>query len=134
MGFTDNYKKQVKFFTNTPMTLQSKNMFLVQCIQYIRQNVQLGTKLRPHVRSGSYTLCPFGTLLFSVLPMMIWQKKSHYHWQFFTTIRQQIWQIFDPSPPKQCQRLKWMVPKFGSQLDILPNILDILYQKHIFAL
>ena len=35
MGFTDNHRKQVKFFTNTPMTLQSKNMFLVQRIQYI---------------------------------------------------------------------------------------------------
>ena len=23
----------------------------------------------------------------------------------------QIWQIFDPSPPKQCRRLKWMVPR-----------------------
>ena len=30
--------------------------------------------------------------------------------QFFTTIRRQIWQIFDPSPPKQCRHLKWMVP------------------------
>ena len=33
---------------------------------------------------------------------------------FFTTIRQQIWQIFDPSSlpqSKECQRLKWMVPK-----------------------
>ena len=29
--------------------------------------------------------------------------------QFFTTIRRQIWQIFDPSPPKKCQHLKWMV-------------------------
>ena len=24
--------------------------------------------------------------------------------------RRQIWQIFDPSPPKACRRLKWMVP------------------------
>ena len=31
--------------------------------------------------------------------------------QFFSTIRRQIWQIFDPSPPKTCRRLKWMVPK-----------------------
>ena len=30
--------------------------------------------------------------------------------QFFTTIRRQIWQIFDPSPPTKCRRLKWMVP------------------------
>ena len=30
--------------------------------------------------------------------------------QFFTTIRRQIWQIFNPSPPKKCRRLKWMVP------------------------
>ena len=30
-----------------------------------------------------------------------------YRRQFFTTIRQQIWQIFDPSPPKKCRRLKW---------------------------
>ena len=29
----------------------------------------------------------------------------------FSTIRRQIWQIFDPSPPKTCRRLKWMVPK-----------------------
>ena len=55
MGFTDNYRKQVKFFTNTLMTLQSKNMFLVQCIQYIRQNVQLGPKLRPHVGLSNIT-------------------------------------------------------------------------------
>ena len=33
-----------------------------------------------------------------------------YRRQFFTTIRRQIWQIFDPSPPKTCRRLKWMVP------------------------
>ena len=33
-----------------------------------------------------------------------------YRRQFFTTIRRQIWQIFDPSPPKKCRRLKWMVP------------------------
>ena len=30
--------------------------------------------------------------------------------QFFTTIRRQIWQTFDPSRPKKCWRLKWMVP------------------------
>ena len=30
--------------------------------------------------------------------------------QFFSTLRQQIWQIFDISPPKRCWRLKWMVP------------------------
>ena len=30
---------------------------------------------------------------------------------FFTTIRRQIRQTSDPSPPKNCQRLKWMVPK-----------------------
>ena len=30
--------------------------------------------------------------------------------QFFSTIRRQIWQIFDPSPPSACRRLKWMVP------------------------
>ena len=35
--------------------------------------------------------------------------------QFFTTIRRQIWQIFDPSPPKQCRRLKWMVPNMNYQ-------------------
>ena len=29
---------------------------------------------------------------------------------FFATICQQIWQIFDSSPPKECRRLKWMVP------------------------
>ena len=34
-----------------------------------------------------------------------------YRRQFFSTIRRQIWQIFDPSPPKTCRRLKWMVPK-----------------------
>ena len=33
-----------------------------------------------------------------------------YSRQFFTTIRRQIWPIFDPSPPKACRRLKWMVP------------------------
>ena len=33
-----------------------------------------------------------------------------YRRQFFSTIRRQIWQIFDPSPPKACRRLKWMVP------------------------
>ena len=33
-----------------------------------------------------------------------------YRRQFFTTIRWQIWQIFDPSLPKKCWRLKWMVP------------------------
>ena len=33
-----------------------------------------------------------------------------YHRQFFSTIRRQIWQIFDPSPPRACRRLKWMVP------------------------
>ena len=33
--------------------------------------------------------------------------------QFFTTIRQQIWQIFDPSPPKHYRRLKWMVPMYA---------------------
>ena len=33
-----------------------------------------------------------------------------YRRQFFTTIRRQIWQIFDPSPPNKCRRLKWMVP------------------------
>ena len=30
---------------------------------------------------------------------------------FFTTIHRQIWTIFDPSLPKKCRRLKWMVPK-----------------------
>ena len=34
-----------------------------------------------------------------------------YRRQFFSTIRWQIWQIFDPSPPKTCRRLKWMVPE-----------------------
>ena len=37
-----------------------------------------------------------------------------YRRQFFTTIRWQIWQIFDPShpptPTKKWRRLKWMVP------------------------
>jgi hypothetical protein len=32
-----------------------------------------------------------------------------YRRQFFTTIRRQIWQIFDPSPSKKHRRLKWMV-------------------------
>ena len=32
------------------------------------------------------------------------------HRNFFTTIRLQIWPIFDPSPPKKCQCLKWMFP------------------------
>ena len=27
-----------------------------------------------------------------------------YRRQFFTTIRRQIWQIFDPSPTEKCQR------------------------------
>ena len=31
-------------------------------------------------------------------------------WQIFTTIHRQIWQIFEPPPPKNCRRLKWMVP------------------------
>ena len=26
------------------------------------------------------------------------------------SIGRQIWQIFDPSPPKKCRRCKWMVP------------------------
>ena len=34
-----------------------------------------------------------------------------YRRQFLCTIRRQIWQIFYPSPPKTCRRLKWMVPK-----------------------
>ena len=33
-----------------------------------------------------------------------------YRRQFFTTIRRQIREIFNPSPPKRCRRLKWMVP------------------------
>ena len=33
-----------------------------------------------------------------------------YRRQFFSTIRWQICQIFDPSPLKTCRRLKWMVP------------------------
>ena len=38
---------------------------------------------------------------------------SPYRRQFFSTIHRQIWQIFDPSPPKTCRRLKWMVPNIG---------------------
>ena len=30
---------------------------------------------------------------------------------FFTTIHQQFWPIFDPSPLKKCWRLQWMVSK-----------------------
>ena len=30
--------------------------------------------------------------------------------QIFTTICRQFWPIFDPSPQKNCRRLKWMVP------------------------
>ena len=34
----------------------------------------------------------------------------------FSTIRRQIWQIFDPSPHTTCRRLKWMVPKVKIQV------------------
>jgi hypothetical protein len=41
----------------------------------------------------------------------------HYFWplppyvgSFFTIIRWQIWPIFDPFTPTNCQRFKWMVP------------------------
>ena len=39
-----------------------------------------------------------------------------YRRQFFSTIRRQIWQIFDPSPPRACRRLKWMVPDLEYRL------------------
>ena len=45
-----------------------------------------------------------------------------YRRQFFTTIRRQIWQIFDPSPPKQCRRLKWMVPNENFRNSILATV------------
>ena len=49
---------------------------------------------------------------------------------FFTTICWQIWQIFDPSPPKNCQRLKWMVPKCKKLQYISDTIDQDSYQKH----
>ena len=49
-------------------------------------------------------------------------------------IKGQPWMISRPSE-RSCYVWKYHIrPKFWSQLDILPNILDILYQKHIFAL
>ena len=58
--------------------------------------------------------------------------------QFFSTIRRQIWQIFDPSPPKTCRRLKWMVPmhvtdhnsKFIKLEDVLPDTQENPVVKH----
>ena len=38
------------------------------------------------------------------------RKNKLYRRQLYSTIRRQIWQIFDPSPPKTCRRFKWMVP------------------------
>ena len=35
--------------------------------------------------------------------LIVWSKI-----EFFSTIRRQIWQIFDPSPPRACRRLKWI--------------------------
>ena len=50
--------------------------------------------------------------------------------QFFITIRRQIWWIFDPSPPKTCRRLKWMVPNFANLIWPLgTKMLDILINK-----
>ena len=45
-----------------------------------------------------------------LVQLEIFSPYIHYWGQFFTTIRWQIWHIFDPSPPKKCRRLKSMVP------------------------
>ena len=64
-----------------------------------------------------------------------------YRQQYFTTIRRQIWQIFDPFPPKQCRRLKWIVPKStllligdveingANEVVILSDTVDVCIQK-----
>ena len=48
---------------------------------------------------------------------------------FFTTIRQHIWPIFDPSPPKRCRRLKWMVP----YIKILWQTVKNMTKAHLFS-
>ena len=45
---------------------------------------------------------------------------SPYCWHFFSIVCRQIWQIFDPSPPKVCRRLKWMVPYFVNWHSLVP--------------
>ena len=50
-----------------------------------------------------------------------------YRRQFFSTIRRQIWQIFDPSPPKACRRLKWMVPN-----KIIPGLYYVIIIASLF--
>ena len=64
-----------------------------------------------------------------------------YRRQVFTTIHRQIWQIFDPFPPKQCRRLKWIVPKStllligdveingANEVVILSDTVDVCIQK-----
>ena len=42
-----------------------------------------------------------------------------YRRQFFSAIRRQIWQIFDPSPLKECQHLKWTVSNQLLNVDYL---------------
>ena len=41
---------------------------------------------------------------------MIFDHHTPSHWQFFTTIRLQIWPIFDPFPPSNGQRRLWTAP------------------------
>ena len=115
-------------------------MFLVQCIQYIRQNVQLGPKLRPHVRSGSYTLRPFGTLLFSVLPMMIWQKKLFYQncqWWWFFSVKWQKLKLHLVISQKNCLCLTSLDDQiFKSFWKPNPwmNLLEIFFLLYLFSL
>ena len=54
-----------------------------------------------------------------------------YRRQFLCTIRRQIWPIFDPSPPKACRRLKWMVPKetYYSTLTLLQTLPLLFLRK-----
>ena len=44
-----------------------------------------------------------------------------YRRQVFSTIHRQILQIFDPSPPKTCRRLKWMVRIEDDERRSLPS-------------
>ena len=51
----------------------------------------------------------------------------------FSTIRRQIWQIFDPSRLKTCQRLKWMVPlKVKNQIWDIPQYYQLVQHKNVY--
>ena len=50
---------------------------------------------------------------------------------FFTTLHRRIWQIFNPLPPKKCQRLKWIVPYCHAKVVLV--MIELLSTLKLFS-